>query len=318
MPTVALPSIKLDLFRRDFTINTLAVRLDPDGFGTMIDFFGGQRDIKDGVIRVLHSLSFIEDPTRVFRAVRFEQRYGFRIGKHTLNLIKNAVRLNIFSRLSGRRLERELRLILQEQDPRPAVERCAEIDILQFIHTALKLTQKERRLLDSTYDVLAWYRLLFRPEPVRQWMLYLFALLSGLNDEDYEACINRLGYPGSIRKVVFSHFMRGRKALAAIEAVRRGITASQVCSHLRGLEPEIVLHLLAVTENKDAGYWISKYITGLQDVGIEVTGDDLLNMGIEPGPVYREIFSELLNARLDGRVSSREEEMELAAELAGK
>ncbi len=317
MPTVALSSIKLDLFRRDFTINTLAVRLDPDGFGTMIDFFGGQRDIKDGVIRVLHSLSFIEDPTRVFRAVRFEQRYGFRIGKHTLNLIKNAVRLNIFSRLSGRRLERELRLILQEQDPRPAIERCAKLDILQFIHTTLKLTQKERHLLDSTYDVLAWYRLLFRPEPVRQWMLYLFALLSGLNNQDYEACINRLGYPGSIRKVAFYHFMRGRKALAAIETAR-DITASQVCSHLRGLEPEIVLHLLAVTENKDAGYWISKYITGLQDVKIEVTGDDLLNMGIEPGPVYREIFSELLNARLDGRVSSREEEMKLAASLAGK
>ncbi len=318
MPTVALSSIKLDLFRRDFTINTLAVRLDPDGFGTLIDFFGGQRDIRDGIIRVLHSLSFIEDPTRVFRAVRFEQRYGFKIGKHTLNLIRNAVNLNIFKRLSGRRLERELRLILREQDPRPAIERCGELDILKFIHPDLKLDEKQRRLIDATYDVLAWYRLLFRPEPVRQWMLYLLALLSSLHHDEYARCIKRLGYSDAMRRILAGQLQRGRKALSELEHSIE-ITPGRVCVLLKGLAPEICLHLMAVSQERGqarAGHWISRYITTLQDVKIEITGDDLLNMGIRPGPVYRKIFSEVLMAKLDGKVLTRDEELALANRIA--
>ncbi len=320
MPTVALSSIKLDLFRRDFTINTLAVRLDPDGFGTLIDFFGGQRDIRDGIIRVLHSLSFIEDPTRVFRAVRFEQRYGFKIGKHTLNLIKNAVNLNIFKRLSGRRLERELRLILREQDPRPAIERCGELDILKFIHPSLKLADPQRHLIDATYDVLAWYRLLFRPEPVRQWVLYLLALLSGLNHQEYIQCIKRLRYGEAMRRILLGQLERGRKALSELEN-NPDISPGRVCILLKGLAPEIVLHLLAVAHDREderTAHWISRYITTLQDIKIEITGDDLLDMGIKPGPVYREIFSEVLMAKLDGKVFTKDEELALAAEIAGR
>ena len=88
LPTVESGSIKMDLYRRDFTINTLAIQLNPKAFGELIDFFGGVKDIKEKVIRVLHNLSFVEDPTRVFRAIRFEQRLGFQIGKHTQNLMK--------------------------------------------------------------------------------------------------------------------------------------------------------------------------------------------------------------------------------------
>ncbi|MBI5287338.1 MAG: CBS domain-containing protein, partial [Deltaproteobacteria bacterium] len=109
LPTVELSSIKLDLYRRDFTINTLAIALNPKGFGELLDFFGGQRDIKEKTIKVLHNLSFVEDPTRVFRAIRFAERFGFRIGKHTTGLIKNTVRLNLFQKVSGGRLLDELR-----------------------------------------------------------------------------------------------------------------------------------------------------------------------------------------------------------------
>ncbi len=320
MPTVALSSIKLDLFRRDFTINTLAVRLDPRGFGTLIDFFGGQRDIKDGIIRVLHSLSFIEDPTRVFRAVRFEQRYGFKIGKHTLNLIKNAVRLNMFARLSGRRLERELRLILREPDPRPAVERCAELDILKFIHPSIRLDNSLRSLFDDTHDVLAWYKLLFRPEPVQQWMPYLIALLSGLDHDQYQQCIKHLGYAESKRRVLLTQLERGKEALSEIEHEAE-ISAGRVCALLKGLNPEIVLHLLAVSQNRKdtrAGHWISRYITTLQDVRITITGHDLKKIGIKPGPVYRKIFEEVLKAKLDGRLLTKQDELALAADIAYK
>ena len=108
LPIVEHSSLKLDLYRRDFTINTLAISLNTNTFGELIDFFGAQLDIKEKSIRVLHSLSFVEDPTRVFRAVRFEQRFGFQIGKFTLNLIKNAVKMGFLTKIKGARLWREL------------------------------------------------------------------------------------------------------------------------------------------------------------------------------------------------------------------
>ncbi len=317
LPTVALSSIKLDLFRRDFTINTLAIRLDPGGFGTLIDFFGGQRDIRDGVIRVLHSLSFIEDPTRVFRAVRFEQRYNFTIGKHTLNLIKNAVRLNVFARVSGRRLERELRLILSEQNPLPAIERCAGLDILRFIHPELKFDDERRRIFDTTYDVLAWYRLLYRPEPVRQWMTYLMALLSGLKYHEYMECIDRLSYSENLRQILVVQRERGLSALSRLER-HPELKPGAVRALLDGLAPEVILHLLASVSDDRAGHWLSKYITTLQDVKIDITGNDLKEMGIAPGPVYRTIFDEVLRAKLDGKVKTRQDELDMALRLSSR
>ena len=130
LPIVEHSSLKLDLYRRDFTINTLAISLNKNTFGELIDFFGAQMDIKEKTIRVLHSLSFVEDPTRVFRAVRFEQRFGFQIGKFTMNLIKNAVKMSFLSRIKGVRIWRELSLILMEENPAGVLLRLQELDLL--------------------------------------------------------------------------------------------------------------------------------------------------------------------------------------------
>lgn len=102
LPTVELSSIKMDLYRRDFTINAMAVQLDDKHFGQLVDFFDGQEDIRRKRIRVLHALSFVEDPTRALRAVRFEQRYAFRIGPQCDRLIRNALELGLMERLSAR------------------------------------------------------------------------------------------------------------------------------------------------------------------------------------------------------------------------
>jgi tRNA nucleotidyltransferase (CCA-adding enzyme) len=139
LPTVELSSIKKDLYRRDFTINTLAVRLQKKRFGELIDFFGGLRDIKEKTIRVLHNLSFVEDPTRVLRAVRFEQRFDFRISKHTQNMIKTAVAMRLFDRLTGERIYTELVLMFAEAEPIKGLKRMKELDLLKFIHLSLTI-----------------------------------------------------------------------------------------------------------------------------------------------------------------------------------
>ncbi len=161
LPEVERSSIKLDLYRRDFTINTLAIQLNPGRFGTLIDFFNALRDIKDKVIRVLHNLSLVEDPTRVFRAIRFEQRFGFTIGKLTSSLIENAISMDFFKRLSGRRVFTEIRLILEEENPIRAIIRLNDFGLLRVIHPAISLDKDLLQMFNSTRKVLSWNDLLF-------------------------------------------------------------------------------------------------------------------------------------------------------------
>jgi len=310
MPTVALSSIKLDLFRRDFTINTLAIKLNPKEFGLLIDFFGGQRDIKGHIIRVLHSLSFVEDPTRVFRAVRFEQRYGFRIGKHTLSLIRNAVRLDIISRLSGRRLLGELILILNEPDPRHAIGRLTELGVLKLIYPDLELGPEMDEVLTRTYDVLAWYDLLFRPQAPKRWVVYLLVLLKRLKSGEVKKLVDRLCLDGPDKKT----FVEGRGlAEKTMEVLSRRpfMKLSEVYWLLRGLNLEVLLYLFSIVRNEDVRQDISRYITELQDIRPMLTGKDLKNIGLKPGPLFRTILHRLLEARLDGEVRYREDEMQL-------
>ncbi|MGE5893908.1 MAG: CBS domain-containing protein, partial [bacterium] len=164
LPKVEMSSIKKDLYRRDFTINTLAVELNPDGYGRLIDFFGGQRDIKERIIRVLHNLSFIEDPTRAFRAVRFSERFGFRISKHTVNLMRSALKLNLFDRLSGSRLYDELLLTFDETEPVKALKRLSTYALLEVIHPNLQFSEKIEESLSAVHEIFAWYSLLFTEE----------------------------------------------------------------------------------------------------------------------------------------------------------
>lgn len=127
LPSVKSSSIKNDLLRRDFTVNAVAASLNPGSFGALIDFYGGCRDIKKGLIRVLHDKSFIDDPTRIFRAVRFEQRFNFKIDKHTIKLIRNAVNLKMPERIEKYRIRNEMSLILKEREPMKTLSRLDEL-----------------------------------------------------------------------------------------------------------------------------------------------------------------------------------------------
>ena len=171
----------MDLFRRDFTVNALAVHLSPERFGDLVDFFSAQRDVKDRVLRVLHSLSFVEDPTRIVRAIRFSERFGFRIGGQTDRLIKNAVRHNFFHKLSGSRVFHELRLILEEKTPLACLRRMQEYKLLAAVHPLLALTPAKETVLLEVENVINWYRLLYiEPQP-QVWLVYFLAMKYTIN-----------------------------------------------------------------------------------------------------------------------------------------
>jgi tRNA nucleotidyltransferase (CCA-adding enzyme) len=308
LPTVETGSIKLDLYRRDFTINTLAVRLNPDGFGTLIDFFGAQKDLKQKLIRVLHNLSFVEDPTRVFRAVRFEQRFGFKIGKLTSGLIENAVRMDFFRELGGRRLFSELRQILDEDKPVMALRRINEYDLLKVIHPKIVYNASLESLLNSVEKVLTWYNLLFLEEPCRGWMVYLLALLRSLDQESAVALCDRLELTDRYRKVLITERARGEEFLKWM-ALAHAYKSSDIYKRLRPFYTETLLYIMASSTRDPAKRAVSKYITKLRSITTLLTGNDLKEMGFEPGPVYREILSGLLDARLNGEVKTRADEV---------
>ncbi|MCX7918619.1 MAG: CBS domain-containing protein [bacterium] len=228
LPQVEASTIKHDLYRRDFTINAMAIKLNPTEFGLLYDYFNGQRDLKKRTVRVLHNLSFVEDPTRIFRAIRFEQRYNFRIDKHTRHCLENALELELFAQLGNQRVREELVQILSEPNPIKAIRRMQELNILQFIHPQIRLNQALTQLFNSVQETLTWYRENFerielRTQPsdwenqkqeatgekreekhsalctlhsaIESWLLYFLALLDQLDLDTALTVCNRLVMP---------------------------------------------------------------------------------------------------------------------------
>lgn len=307
LPTVELSSIKLDLYRRDFTINALAIRLNPPFFGELLDFFGGQRDIKDRVVRVLHNLSFVEDPTRVLRAVRFEKRFGFRIGKHTLNLIHNALKLGILEKVEGRRLWHELKTILSEKRPLPAVWRLEELKVLSAIHPKLGFPEAKAALFQEVEGALAWYELLDQEVPVEPWKVYLLALLDQLTDSEVREILGRLGLPGRELEDTATQKRTGDRALTRIQSSPK-LSSSQIYGLLFPLSMETLLYMVAKARDRQAKKRISQFISKDRLTRPMLTGEDLKSLGLKPGPIFRQVLDALRDARLDGKVRTREDE----------
>ncbi|VAX18009.1 tRNA nucleotidyltransferase, A-adding, partial [hydrothermal vent metagenome] len=199
LPTVEMSAIRHDLYRRDFSINAMAIRLNGSRPNTLLDFFGGQEDIKSRSIRVLHNLSFVEDPTRAFRAVRFESRFGFSLGKQTLALLGTAVRSQMFNRLSSSRLFAELKLIFKEKRPARSLSRMKELDLLRFIHPAMDFNDSNANVMDRAESLIAWYELTFPGAKLDAWLIRMLAAITNLTDKQ----VMEIGVDSpSIRKTV--------------------------------------------------------------------------------------------------------------------
>jgi len=311
LPKVETSSIKKDLYRRDFTINTLAVKLNLRDFGLLIDFFGGQRDLREKSIRVLHNLSFVEDPTRAFRAVRFAERFGFKISKHTENLIKSTIEMNLFSMLSGPRLYEELRLSFHETEPAKTLKKLSDYGLLKVIHPNLAFTEELEATLRSMQETLSWFNLLFLEEKPDKGIFYLMSLLSGLKDADMKAAAERLSPPPRIRDIILRGIPQARSILRRFP-VNDPVEVHKIFSNL---ELEIVLFLMALSKDRKIQKVISHYLTELRNIKTILTGDDLKGMGIQPGPVYSKILRKLLEEKLRGLVKTREDEEKFVRSL---
>ncbi|GAU09271.1 CBS domain-containing protein [Desulfoplanes formicivorans] len=319
LPTVELSSIKMDLFRRDFTINALAVQVNPDQFGRLVDFFGGQKDIKNKTIRVLHSLSFVEDPTRIIRAIRFAQRFGFSIGGQTERLIKNAVELNIFHKLSGSRIFHEIRLMLAENKPVACLKEMARFNLLKAIHPMLTMDPAKQQILEEIEKVVAWYRLLYLEPSPCPWLVYLLGLCAGFNDAQVQVLVRRLNLTKKQACLLTSLRHSIRKAIEDLFRWEQGKQAtSELFFILEPLALEGVLYLMARSRKESMRKHISLFLTQLRTQTIDITGKDLQALGIASGPIYGQILRAVTAAKLDNDSLSREEQLRMAREMAAR
>ena len=316
LPTVELSSIKMDLYRRDFTVNALALRINPGRFGQLVDFFGAERDIRNRTIRVLHSLSFVEDPTRILRAIRFERRFDFQIGGQTMRLIKNALNLELFSKLSGTRVMHELQWIMNEEDPLACFVRMQDLGIMGAIHPLLKLTRERVQVLTELVKVHNWYNLLYLEPEIVPWKLYILGMTMGIKRDEIAQITHRLHFTRKEERDFLSLRQQIGDALMKLMGWREGKSKlSRLYSILHPIPVEGILFLMARSRKEHIRRNISQYLARLRYIEIDVNGKDLQKLGIEPGPAYTTILTTLMNARVDGKIESREEQLEMAKRL---
>ncbi len=305
LPAVVHGNAKMDLLRRDFTINALAIALNPERFGTLLDYFGGLQDLHDRVVQVLHSLSFVEDPTRVFRAIRFEQRLHFRLGDSTHRLIHDAVDKGLFETLAGPRLFGELSLILKEKNPVPALARMEELSVLRFVHPRLRLSRAVLRLCGALRR-----RLAALGEQGREcsWVLYLAALCEGLGPQTVSGLCERLAVPPRVATRLLALVGDGRRLQKRLEASRPW-RPSAVHALFSSRPRELAVYVWARTARRGAAAAVRDFLAVGAHVTTALKGRDLLALGYRPGPVFREILAALLAERLEGRVRTRDDEI---------
>jgi tRNA nucleotidyltransferase (CCA-adding enzyme) len=308
LPKVERSSIKQDLHRRDFTINTLAVRVDPEHFGELLDFYGGETDLKHRIIRVLHSLSFVEDPTRMLRAARFETRMEFHMEPRTEELLRNAVEL--LDRVTGPRILHELFLILEEKAPEDILCRLESLGILRHVSPSLNsdewLIERFRRLRD---EAPPWDQEL-SGEPLRD--AYLALLASRLPGKELEAFVDRHRFGRHLADLLpaANALLHDEKRLA-----KRDMKPSEVCRILDAAPLEAVRLLWYASGRENVRRRVEDYVMRLRYVRPSLTGHDLKALGLQPGPLYKNVLAAVLTARLDGEVSAPEEEKALVERI---
>ena len=302
LPKVKPGPIKDDLARRDFTINAMAIELNPRHFGELLDPFGGRKDTRAGTIRILHDKSFIDDATRIWRAIRYEQRLDFRIEPDTMKLLKKGIpKLAI---ISGTRIRHEVEYILEEEYPENAFMRADELGVLRKLHPALK----GDFWLEETI-VLARER--YTVEPPSS-LLYLALLTYRLTPKEAEQLISYLKLPRLSARVLSD--CQAVKALNE-ELATPGMAPSKIYDLLHGRSLIAIHACQLATDSPVTEENLDLYLNVLRNIQPSLSGKDLKRLGIPEGPEIKEALLMLREAKLDGRISSRKEEEEMVKGL---
>lgn len=294
LPQVRAGTVADDLARRDFTINAMAASITDESLA-LVDPHGGRADLEAGLVRTLHPLSFVDDPTRIFRAIRYEQRFSFRIEDQTLNELRHAVEHGALATLTGDRIRHELERIFNEASPLPALRRAGELGALSAVHSALGHTHLEG-LGDWSATPLSWAAALVWP----------------LSAEQGASLATRLNAPADLVRTLEDTALLTARQPQLAEA---GLLPSGVCAQLDGLSPDALAAAMRLAEPV-VGERVERYLSEWWSVAPLLRGTDLLELGVPSGPAVGEALRALRQARLDGLTHDRHDEEKLARQWA--
>lgn len=292
LPVVEFSSIEQDLRRRDFTINAMALPIQDGQAGALLDPFGGRKDLAKGLVCALHAGSFLDDPTRMLRAIRYASRYGFRIAPETRRLINPQSR-SVLARLSGERLRHELDLVLDEADAAGMLRQADELELLQTLHSDLGAPGPDfARLHDSVPDP----RLGLQSD--RLTLGYLLWLMD-LSPEQVSSLGDRLSFNASL-----AHMLAAAAMLRAELPGLRGSPPSKWTTRLDKVPP-LSIYALYLRSEEPA---LASYLVKWRNIKAGIDGEELKRRGLVPGPFFKKALTRLRAAWLDGEVSSAAEE----------
>jgi len=309
LPKVEHAGIRSDLARRDFSINSMAVSLKPETFGDLFDYFGGREDLDARRIVVLHNLSFIEDPTRILRAIRYENRYGLRMDEHTLNLARACCAMDLVGDLSSARLRDELMSLLGEEKVDFSLRRAEELGVWPAIHGRLRVDGRTRELVRRADELRAAHGLGLEAP---RWRLRMVWLLRDLDPEEIAAWAVRMRVRAQDAHVLERALVVGRRLL---DRVARGPSEAELYD-LAAAEPlEAVLAAMALDDSGIAVDRLARFLDVSRHVHLEIGGADLLELGFSSGPRMGEVLRSVLHLKLNGVVAGRAQELEAAARI---
>ncbi len=309
LPSVQRGSIKLDLHRRDFTINTLALRLDGRYYGQLLDHWGGGRDLRNQKIRVLHSLSFMDDPTRILRAVRLEQRFEFQIEDRTLELLNEAI--SLLDRVSGERIRSEFDTIFNEPKFAGIMARLQALGLLEAIHTALGWDQWLEARIEAikSFEPPDSWRL--KESPERDFLYYAIWLFR-LTPQEAEGVGRRLRFPAAVLRDILETVDLNR----FLQSLTATTAPSVVVARLDDVQERVLItSCMALNDRPEICQILEKYLGKWRFIQPEADGEALRAMGLPQGPIYGEILWKLRAAWLDGEIRDGVQEKALLTNM---
>ncbi|MDD5281157.1 MAG: CCA tRNA nucleotidyltransferase [Candidatus Omnitrophica bacterium] len=314
LPVVRAGSLREDLLRRDFTINAMAVSLSEGAGQKLIDIFDGKNDLAAGKIRVLHDLSFKDDPTRILRGIRFQQRYNFKIEPKTLGLLKKAIESGLLDKVNPHRMRDELILMFKEKDPSAIIRKLYVLGGLSFISDKLKPDKLIYNLLKSINKEISWFMQDFPFHgQFDAWLVYFAALLRPLTLAESKKVIRRLGLSKQEEKKILNCRKVNQRFIMRLKS--KQIRPAQIFTLLKPLSYEAIILLRSASRDSLFRKHIADFLKIYNCVRLCISGDDLYNLGFLPGPGYQKILNKVLAARLNGKIKNRQEELALIGKL---
>lgn len=298
LPTVEFGSLKQDLFRRDFTINSMALEIDDFNFGRLIDFYEGYKDIFDKKIRVLHSFSFIEDPTRIIRGIRFSNRLNFEIEENTKQYLNSAIENGFLNKLSWKRVLTEFIIICKEKDVKTAISKLFEYGVIAAIHPLIKYTKKIQKHIDyiKKYEEIIFFM------KIETWLVYFLILLEDLESKELNFVFQKFAFS---QKFIEKYNYGKVKRDSIINRINVAKENSELYYSLNKIPKEFLIILL-ISSNNEIQNKIIFFIKELSKEKPLITGKDLISLNYKPGEEFSEILEKLFRIQLDNGLKDKE------------